>query len=168
MHTKAVYHTARALENCGFAVLRFNFRGVGRSAGRFDGGRGELQDARAAVHWLAARQPHTPLVLGGFSFGAGIALRVGAAMERVHALVGVGPALDLDDFEFLIGTSKPVLLVAGGRDPLCPPHALEELQRKLGDQASVAILPGAGHLLHERFPELEETVQRFLAAVLPG
>ena len=83
MHTKAVFQGARGLTRIGCAVLRFNFRGVGSSAGVFDGGRGEMDDYRVALDDLAGRYPHAPLWAAGFSFGSWIAFETGAADPRV-------------------------------------------------------------------------------------
>ena len=83
MNNKVVYHLFHAFARRGFAVLRFNFRGVGRSAGAFDEGAGETEDFRAALDYMAARYPGVPLWAAGFSFGAWIALETGASDERV-------------------------------------------------------------------------------------
>src|SRR5512138_1985506 len=91
MHTKAVFQGAKGLVRAGCAVLRFNFRGVGRSAGEFDRGEGEMDDFKAALDYMAARYPGLPLWAAGFSFGAWVALEVGAMDDRVTALIGVAP-----------------------------------------------------------------------------
>src|SRR4029079_1070034 len=91
MHTKTVYQGAKGLTRIGCAVLRFNFRGVGRSAGQFDQGEGEKADFRAALDYMAARYPGAPLWAAGFSFGSWVALEVGAEDARVSALIGIAP-----------------------------------------------------------------------------
>ena len=90
MHFKAVFRAAKALQGAGLAVLRFNFRGVGRSEGAHDDGIGEQDDARAALSELERRFPGAPLVLGGFSFGSVVALRVAARDARVRAVFALG------------------------------------------------------------------------------
>src|SRR5262245_55419272 len=90
MHTKAVYQASKALARIGVATLRFNFRGVGRSAGTFDGGPGEMEDVRAALDFLASRYPAQPLWSAGFSFGSWVAMTVGARDPRVKLLLGIG------------------------------------------------------------------------------
>ncbi len=168
MHTKAVYRTARALVGTGVATLRFNFRGVGKSDGSFSGGAGELEDAGVALAHVAHRVGRVPLLLGGFSFGALVALQLGAAGSAglaVRALLGIAPALSLFEFDFLVQTCAPILFVAGSADPYCPTADLEALTARLGPRARAVILPGAGHLLLERLPELEETVHHFAADV---
>ena len=98
MHFKVVFRAAKALQSAGLAVLRFNFRGVGRSEGSHDHGAGEQEDARAALFEMEDRFPGLPLVLGGFSFGSAIALRVAARDARVRAVFALGfPLLLVDD-----------------------------------------------------------------------
>ena len=88
MHNKVVFHTAKALEECGYVTLRFNFRGVGASTGTHDGGRGGSEDARVALDYLLTRQPGARQVLvAGFSFGASVGLRFGCADARVHRVL---------------------------------------------------------------------------------
>jgi alpha/beta superfamily hydrolase len=89
MHTKVVYQSAKALARIGCAVLRFNFRGVGRSAGAFDEGVGEQDDFRAALDFVGARYPEAPLWAAGMSFGSWVALTSGAADPRVSNLIGI-------------------------------------------------------------------------------
>lgn len=168
MHTKAVSRAARGLVAAGFVTLRFNFRGVGASAGQWSGGPGEMEDARVAMAHLVGLRQHGTLVLGGFSFGAAIALRLGVEAASTHgvgALCGIAPPLDRFDFRFLAATPCPVLLVAGDADPFCPLADLEALRRDIGAPARVAVLPGAGHLLVERLDALERTVRDFALAV---
>ena len=91
MHTKVVFQGAKALARIGCVVLRFNFRGVGRSAGAWDEGRGEMDDYRAALDFMAAQYPGLELWAAGFSFGSYIAMTVGADDDRVCALIGIAP-----------------------------------------------------------------------------
>jgi alpha/beta superfamily hydrolase len=161
MHTKALVHTARALESAGLPVLRFDFRGVGRSAGRWSGGSGEREDARAALAWLAARHAGEPLVVGGMSFGAWIGLQVGSESPGVHALVAVAPPLALYDFGFLRAAGPPILCVAGDADPFCPVSDLEALAARLGARLEPVVLPGAQHLLTTHLEALYAAVRRF-------
>ena len=168
MHTKAVSRAARGLVAAGFVTLRFNFRGVGASAGQWSGGAGEMADARTALAHVAALPQPGALVLGGFSFGAAIALRLGvetAPTRGIGALCGIAPPLDRFDFRFLAASPLPVLLVAGDADPFCPLADLEALRSAIGAQARIAVLPGAGHLLLEKLDALERTVRGFALAI---
>ena len=166
MHSSALVHAARALESLGLAVLRFNFRGAGQSAGSHTGGPGERRDAEAALSWLADRHPHEPLLVGGFSFGAWVGLAVGAERAGVGALIGIAPPLALYDFAFLEPGTTPLLCVAGDADPFCPVRALVDLQARLGPRLQLGILAGAGHLLATHPRELENAVRRFAATTL--
>ena len=116
MHNKVVFRVARTLHGLGLAVLRFNFPGAGMSAGRHDHGRGEVEDVRAAIDFLAEQFPGRPVLLAGFSFGAWVGLRVGCADARVAELVGLGLPVNDSDFSFLRACSKPKLLIQGERD----------------------------------------------------
>ena len=166
MHTKAVYRTSRALLDAGYEVLRFHFRGVGGSAGRFDGGPGELDDARAALTWLRRRPAGAHLLLAGFSFGAYVALRLADGLDGITARVGVGPPLELYDFGFLRSGGAPLLLVAGDDDTFCPAETLLQLGERLGPTTHVCLLPGAGHLLLEALQPLQDAVEAFARARL--
>ncbi|UCE03926.1 MAG: alpha/beta hydrolase [Candidatus Latescibacterota bacterium] len=165
MHTKALYRAGQALVESGLAVLRFNFRGVGRSAGAFAAGVGELEDARSAYQWLAAHYADRPLLLGGFSFGAWVALRLAAAGGVAQALLALAPPLELYDFPPPWQGEPPLLLVAGSEDPLCPVAVLEAWGARRG--AEVVVLPHTSHLLVERLNDLQNAVSRFASRLLP-
>ena len=130
MHTKAVYQGAKGLSRIGCAVLRFNFRGVGGSAGAFDQGEGEMADFRAALDYMAGRYPGVPLWAAGFSFGAWIALETGAVDDRVTALIGIAPPVATSvsgmDYTFpnTLESIKPKFFVQGESDEVCPLEAM--------------------------------------------
>src|SRR5687767_3045165 len=98
MHTKMVFQAAKGLARAGYLVLRFNFRGVGLSAGKFDNGPGEMDDFRAALDYVAKAYPGLPLLAGGASYGSWVGMTVGAEDPRVSALIGIAPAIMLRDF----------------------------------------------------------------------
>jgi alpha/beta superfamily hydrolase len=166
MHTKAVHATARALAAVGLPVLRFNFRGVGRSIGRYSGGPGEREDARVALDWLRTRHPDQPLLVGGFSFGAWIAYAVGSVTPGVVGLLPIAPPLAVYDFGIVAREGAPILCVAGTRDPFCPEATLAAFAAQAPARVQVTILNGAEHLLVSHLPELEAAVARFAAACL--
>jgi uncharacterized protein len=168
MHTKAVYRAARALEATGLPVLRFNFRGVGRSAGRSTGGPAEREDVRATLAWLELLAPNQPLVVGGFSFGSWVGLEVARAVPQVVALIGIAPPLALYDFTFLHGEQRPVLLIAGDHDPFCPVPLLDSFAARLGPRTRRVVLHGAEHLLVTHLDPLEAAIREFAAGVLDG
>ncbi len=162
MHTKAVYRAAQAMTEAGLAALRFNFRGVGRSTGSYDGGLGETEDARAALRHVERLFPGLPLVAGGFSFGSLVALRAGAGHARVAAMVGVGLAFDVHDYGFLADARCPVLIVQGERDEFGSGARAAEFARKLGNPVEAVVIPGADHYFHGHFDELRRGIREFL------
>ena len=161
MHTHAVHRLARALRTCGGTTLRFNSRGVGRSAGSYDQARGEADDARAALDWLTVGRTGLPLLVAGFSFGAWMATLAGGRDPRVRGLLLAGVALralDLDlarDAANLRGVQKPVAVIQAANDQFGAP---EELERELSGSSGprrLAIVPGATHLFTEALDVLE-------------
>jgi alpha/beta superfamily hydrolase len=159
MHFKVVFRVAKALQSAGLAVLRFNFRGVGRSEGAYDHGRGEKDDARAALDELERRFPGWPLLAGGFSFGAVVGLEVGATDSRVSALLVLGYPARLGEKEGPFdGGGKPRLFVQGQNDPFGSGAALEALVEPFPENRSVVIVPGTGHFFDGRLDEVQRTV----------
>ncbi len=136
MHTKAVYQGAKGLARVGCVVLRFNFRGVGQSGGTFDQGEGEQEDFRAALDYMAARYPGLPLWAAGFSFGAWVALEVGAEDDRVTALIGIAPPVATSvsgqeyHFDRTLESTKAKFFVQGEADEVCPIQGMWSLLRK--------------------------------------
>src|SRR5882762_11389789 len=107
MHNKVVFRAASALNVAGLITLRINFRGVGQSTGEHDEGRGELEDVRAALSYLAREFPDQPITLCGFSFGARVGLEVGMSDDRVRNLISLGTPVDKYDFSILKANRKP-------------------------------------------------------------
>ncbi|MGA9997678.1 MAG: alpha/beta fold hydrolase, partial [Pyrinomonadaceae bacterium] len=116
MHNKVVFRAASALNDAGLLTLRINFRGVGQSTGEHDEGRGETEDARAALDYLTQHYPQQPITLAGFSFGSRVGLEVGIPDERVRQLISIGTPVDKYDFSFLTECRKPILFVHGEHD----------------------------------------------------
>jgi len=159
MTNKVAYILARAFNDLGAVSLRFNFRGVGKSAGSFDQGVGETADALAALDWLGARHPELPLWLGGFSFGAYVALR--AQGERpIERLATVAPAVERFDRNAVHEPHCPWLLVQGDADEVVPPETVLAWARGLARPPRIVVLAGAGHFFHGRLNELREAVVR--------
>lgn len=154
LHNKVVHRVAAVLHARGASTLRFNFRGVGRSAGSFDGGEGELADARAALGWLRQRVPGVPVVIAGFSFGSWVAARLAAAEPPVAALVLVGPPVASADFSPLRKLAVPKLVVQGDRDEVCPPAALEAVLPDWAAPCRLRMVEGASHFFDRRLGEL--------------
>ncbi len=164
MHFKPVFRTAKALQHHGLAVLRFNFRGVGRSQGTHDDGRGELEDVRAALDELARRFPGLPQVLGGFSFGSVMANRVGRDDARVRALFALGlPLRSIQDPSFLHGVTKPRLFVQGEHDPFGSGEALRALVETLPPPHELVVVPGSDHFFTGHLDALQAAVDAWAA-----
>jgi len=165
MHFKAVFRAARALQHAGLAALRFNFRGVGRSEGVHDDGRGEQDDVRAAMAEVERRFPGLPVILGGFSFGSSMALRVGCADGRARALFALGFPLSMfPDTSFLDGCRPPRLFVQGEHDQFGPGPAIQALVERLPEPRQLVIVPGSDHFFADHLDELQESVRAWAAS----
>lgn len=162
MHTKAVYQGAKGLTRIGCAVLRFNFRGVGQSAGSFDEGRGERDDFMAALDFMAARHPSLPLWAAGFSFGSWIALETGAADPRVSVLIGIAPPVSKYEFPRTKLSAKPKFFVQGDLDELCPLKDLWTFYAPLQEPKDIAVIDGANHLFEGKTAEVGEALEDLL------
>jgi alpha/beta superfamily hydrolase len=167
MHTKAVFQGAKGLSRIGCAVLRFNFRGVGRSTGSFDEGQGEMEDFRAALDFMAARYPGVSLWAAGFSFGAWIALETGAADPRVTALIAVAPPVARYHFARTLETTKPKFFIQGNLDELCPIKDLWAFYGRLKEPKEIVVIDGASHLFDGKTPEIGEALEDLLADFQP-
>lgn len=157
MENKVVTTLARALLETGTPVLRFNFRGVGRSSGVFDGGNGETADADAAASWGAARWPGRRLVIAGFSFGAYVALRL-AQQRPAAALVTIAPPLQRFDFSQIKAPTCPWLVVQGDADDVVDSQSVIDWVGGLEPRPQLLVMPGAGHFFHGRLLELRDAV----------
>jgi uncharacterized protein len=164
MHFKVVFRAAKALQEQGLAALRFNFRGVGRSEGTYDEGRGEQDDVRAALDEMERRYPRQPMALGGFSFGSVMALRVGGTDARARALFALGvPLTSLGDTTFLGAGGKPRLFVQGEKDQYGPGERLRELAAGLPPPLSVEVIPDTDHFFTEKLDVLQRTISAWAA-----
>lgn len=153
MDNKVVYILCSALRGLGLATVRFNYRGVGDSAGEYDEGRGETEDALAVAGWLQGKGMGNPLWLAGFSFGGGVALRAHIP-ARAERLILVAPSLREGDPD----TTVPTLVAQGDADeviPLADTRSWVERQR----DTRLEILNGADHFFHGRLTELRQCVQ---------
>ena len=168
MHTKAVYQGAKGLTRIGCAVLRFNFRGVGRSAGQFDQGEGEKADFTAALDYMAARYAGTRLWAAGFSFGAWVALEAGAADERVSALIGIAPPVATSisghhyTFENTLKSTKPKFFVQGEADEVCPLEGMWSFYARLPEPKELVVIDGGNHLFEGQAAEVGEALEELL------
>ena len=166
MHNPVVFHCNKALEAAGFETLRINFRGVGESTGQWDEGRGEFDDAQAALDFLLNAQPGArEVVVAGYSFGSAIGLRLACSDPRVHRALGIAVPVRLLDMGFLASCTKPKLLVHGSADDLAP---LAPLQEMVGDQIAspvdLRVIQGASHFFETGRDEMADAIQAWFAS----
>lgn len=154
MHNKVVFQVARTLHDLGLPVLRFNFRGAGMSEGVHDEGRGEKDDVRAALDWLAAKFPAKSIVLAGFSFGAVVGLAVGCHDNRVSELVGLGSPLNRNDLSFLRQCRKPKLFLHGSKDQFGDVDRVREFVASLPQPTRLVVVPDVDHFFAGKLPEM--------------
>lgn len=161
LDNKVVYALARAFEECGAPVVRFNFRGVGASAGRYDEGRGETEDALAAIAYGRARWPGATLWLAGFSFGAAVAVRA-AAYALPGRLVLVAPGVTRVPLDGVPSPQCPWMLIQGDADEVIEPAEVLQWAARQALPPVLRTLPGAGHFFHGRLNELRQAVVQFM------
>ena len=168
MHNKVVFRAASALNDAGMTTLRINFRGVGQSSGEHDEGRGELDDVRAGLDYLAKNYPGMPITLCGFSFGARVGLEVGISDSRVVNLISIGTPLDKYDFSFLLDCRKPILFVHGNRDEFGDVAQLQRLadQLKVKTEVEVKVIEGADHFFASHLDELKLAITEWMTKKL--
>jgi uncharacterized protein len=162
MHNKVVFQAAKALDSLGIAVLRFNFRGAGLSEGVHDKGRGELDDVRAALQFLAGEFPGTPLLVAGFSFGCWVGLRVGCEDARVEKLIGIGAPVNNSDFSYLEECLKPKLFVHGSNDEHGDVEKVREMVASLPGENELVVVDGVDHFLTGKIEELGKAIRDWL------
>jgi hypothetical protein len=163
MHNHATYRLARAVREQGGSSLRFNFRGVGRSLGEFDDGRGEVEDAKAVLRWLAEQRPGLPTFLAGFSFGAHIALQVGCSDSMVAGVLASGLAPRSLRMDFVRHCTLPIAVVQADRDEF---GSIDEVRFLLSGGAGprrLWVVNGAAHLFVEALDSFQQTAQEALS-----
>jgi alpha/beta superfamily hydrolase len=164
LDNKVVWTVARAFVQLGAPAIRFNFRGVGASEGRYDDGRGETADALAAIDFGRRRFPGCALWLGGFSFGAAVAVRA-AGEAQPDRLVLVAPGITRVDVHDAAPPQCPWLIVQGDADEVVPSATVLEWAQGLSPPQTVRVLAGAGHFFHGRINELRDVVAGFMQGV---
>jgi alpha/beta superfamily hydrolase len=164
LHNKVVHRLDRALFAAGHTTLRFNYRGVGASAGRWGEGVGEREDTRAAVEEMSRRHPGLPMVIAGFSFGAGRASEAAMSDARIGRLICVGSSKwVLDAFDSAPTVAKPILLVHADEDTLAPLGPVERWVAAHPGRVELVVIKGADHFFGEHLDQLESVVASFLA-----
>jgi alpha/beta superfamily hydrolase len=162
MHTKVVYQAAKSLSRIGCAVLRFNFRGAGTSAGTFTNGPGEMDDFRAALDFMQQQYPGAPLWAAGMSFGSWVALTVGAEDPRVTALIGIAPPVTKYDFEAVARSPKPKFFIQGEFDELCFLKDMKTFYARAAEPKELVVIDGADHLFDGKVSEVADAIEELL------
>ena len=151
----------------GFSVLRFNFRGVGRSQGQFDSGIGELSDAASALDWLQALTGDARQCwIAGYSFGAWIGMQLLMRRPEISGFISVAPPANLYDFSFLAPCPASGLIVHGAADKIVPKEDIERLVERLQAQKGITIdydsIKGANHFFDKDMSTLEGSISQYL------
>ena len=163
MHTKALYQAAKAMPRIGVAALRFNFRGVGSSAGTFDSGPGEKDDFRAALAYVEQRFSELPIWAAGMSFGSWIAMTVGAEDARVSLLLAIAPPVDRYDFSVLKTCTLPKFIVHGESDELISIKEIRRFYAQIPEPRELVTIEDANHLFEGKTSMVGEAVEDLLA-----
>jgi uncharacterized protein len=166
MHNKVVFKAAQAFQILGMPALRFNFRGVGHSTGTYDEGRGEMDDVRFALEFLSRRYAGLPVILGGFSFGAYIALRVAVIDDRVQAMIGLAVPARMFEGEYLQGSHKPKLIIQGTKDELAPYPLASQWFEQVPAPKSLVAVQGADHFFQGHLDEIQAIIVSFVQDLL--
>jgi alpha/beta superfamily hydrolase len=157
MTNKVVHMLAKSFNELGMPTVRFNFRGIGRSAGAYDEGRGETADCEAVAAWAKQRWPDAQLVLGGFSFGGAIAIRAATTLHPAK-LVTVAPAIRKVEVGPEHVPACPWLIVQGDNDELVDPNDIKQWAHGFSQPPVLKCLPGVDHFFHGKLNELRDTV----------
>jgi alpha/beta superfamily hydrolase len=166
MHNKVVTILERSMRELGLRTVRFNFRGIGASEGSFDDGYGETDDLFAITEWVRRTRSKDDLWLGGFSFGAYIALRA-AQNLKIEQLISVAPPVQRYDFESLLHPDCPWLVVQGDEDDVVPIDDVNDWAKNMDPKLELIIMIGAGHFFHRRLMDLRGLLKNGVRAQLP-
>ncbi|HLJ65453.1 MAG TPA: alpha/beta hydrolase [Stellaceae bacterium] len=173
MNNKVVYTLYHAFVRHGFAALRFNFRGVGRSQGAFDRGEGELADAASALDWIQTYHENASSCwIGGFSFGAWIGLQLLMRRPEITAFIAVAPPANMYDFGFLAPCPASGLILTGDRDQFVPKEAVQKILHRLAHQRDLRIrhrvIAGADHFFTNMLEALDTEIDRYIGDITSG
>lgn len=165
MNNKIVYNLYQNFVDCGFSTLRFNFRGVGKSQGKYDEGIGEMADAATALDWLQQQNPDAGVCwIAGFSFGAWIAMQLLMRRPELEGFVAVSPPANLYDFSFLTPCPSTGLITMGNRDDVVQEEAVSKLAARLSNQVQYNVIDGADHYYRNQLAELSTLVKDYVNA----
>jgi alpha/beta superfamily hydrolase len=168
MNNNVVLGIKGALETEGFVILRFNFRGVTLSEGKYDDGKGEVDDVIAGVNFLSshAKVDRDRLFLVGYSFGAWVGLQAAVTINALRAVAGIAPPSGVYDFDFLQKINFSILLVSGNEDSFCNQEELDNVFNNISSTKKKLVMPHADHFFSGREGEVGEEVKRFFSRCL--
>lgn len=166
MDNKVVTTLMRTYRDLGIDALRFNFRGIGKSQGSFDKGRGELADVQAVLAWVAQRYGDAQLLLAGFSFGSAMAAQASHSLPLLAHLLLVAPPVERYHYDREGRFPCPVLVVIGGQDELVDADGVRRWVGQLTPPAQLLDYPQAGHFFHGLLTQLKSDLSERLRQVL--
>ena len=171
MNNRVVYTLYNAFADSGFSVLRFNFRGVGRSQGSYDSGAGELSDAAYAFDWLQQVNTTSNLCwIGGYSFGALIAMQLMMRRPEIEGFVSVAPPADSEDFSFLAPCPSSGIIIHGEDDTNVPLESVKKLASKLDGQKNISVrfqsIKGTDHFFKDKIEEISSAASTYIQGAL--
>jgi alpha/beta superfamily hydrolase len=161
MHNKVAHTLAKSFADCNYTAVRFNFRGIGGSAGSYDEGIGETDDAMAVVDWVMKQQADMPVILAGFSFGSFVALKA-AIKTQTKALITVAPPVRMFDFENLQAIDCPWLLIQGDEDEVVDINSVINWVRTLQRPPQMEIINDCSHFFHGKLIDLRSICEEFI------
>lgn len=167
MHNKVVTMTARALREIGIDTVRFNFRGVGASAGNFDEGDGEADDLRTVAQWVRSQRPESALWLAGFSFGAYVALRTAESVQPALMLSIAPPVGRSWDFSTITLPTGPWLVIQGEADEVVDPATVFAWIESMPQPPQLVRMPDTSHFFHRKLLDLRGAIKHGVRAYLP-
>ena len=167
MNNRMVQELYKTFQKRGFATLRFNFRGVGKSQGVFDNGIGELSDAASALDWVQSFHPEASTTwIAGVSFGAWIGMQLLMRRPEIRGFISIAPPANMYDFTFLAPCPSSGIIIQGAADEVVTPSATQKLVDKLRTQKHITIhhdvIPKANHFFEHEMPELMGSVNKYL------
>lgn len=171
MNNRATYELYHMFAKRGFSVLRFNFRGVGRSQGEYDQGQGELADAATALDYVQQLNPNAPFAwVAGVSFGSWIAMQLLMRRPEIAGFVSASAAANLYDFTFLAPCPSSGVVIHGGHDKICPPEEtkimVERTRTQKGRKVEFRLLPEADHFFENNIEAFLEMAEEYVDARL--
>jgi uncharacterized protein len=165
LHNKVVFHAMKSFQSFGLPVLRFNFRGTGLSEGKHDQGRGEREDVRAALDWLA-KEFARPILFAGFSFGAAVGMEACCGDRRVSGLIGLGLPVAAEgrtyEYGFLKACTQPKLFISGTHDQFGPKALVAATVASAASPAEMVWVEGAEHFFVGKLDQVQAAIREWI------